>query len=101
MKNRAKNSKKSLHPGSLEPGSPEKPPGNRKLSPCKLWLFRLTGVFLLPFLVLGLAEIGLRLAGYGYSTAFFKPVRIGQSDYLVENDKFGLRFFPPALARSP
>jgi len=46
-------------------------------------------------------EVGLRVAGYGYSTKFFRPLRIGQEDYLVENDKFGLRFFPPSMARSP
>lgn len=43
----------------------------------------------------------LRLCGYGYSTHFFKPLRIGGADFLVENDKFGLRFFPPELARLP
>jgi tetratricopeptide (TPR) repeat protein len=45
--------------------------------------------------------VGLRVRGYGYPTSFFKRIRIRNEDYFVENDKFGLRFFPPALARSP
>lgn len=56
---------------------------------------------LVPLLVLGGAELALRLAGYGHTTSFFKPVKIKGKDFLVENDKFGLRFFPPELARSP
>jgi tetratricopeptide (TPR) repeat protein len=64
-------------------------------------LFRLLAVLLVPVLLLGGAELVLRLAGCGYSTHFFKPLRIGGEDFLVENDKFGLRFFPPELARLP
>jgi tetratricopeptide (TPR) repeat protein len=59
------------------------------------------GLILSPLLLLTLAELALRVAGYGYSTAFFKPLRIGNQDCLVENDKFGVRFFPPELARIP
>ncbi len=65
------------------------------------WFFRLVALVLVPLLVLGLLEAALRLGGYGYRTSFFRPLRIGQEDYLVENDQFGLRFFPPALARIP
>src|SRR5882672_3497176 len=71
-----------------------------KLSPLKLWCFRFGALLLVP-LLLGGVELGLRLAGYGYPTAFFKRIQIGNEECLVENDKFGLRFFPPALARSP
>jgi tetratricopeptide (TPR) repeat protein len=56
---------------------------------------------LAPLLVLGVLEAGLRVGGYGYPTSFFKRIRIGNEDVFVENSKFGLRFFPPALARSP
>ena len=52
-------------------------------------------------LVFGSLELGLRLAGYGFPTGFFKTIRIGSEDCLVENDRFGLRFFPSGLARSP
>lgn len=70
-------------------------------TPGRQWLFRMAAMVLLPLLVLGSLEIGLRLAGYGYRTTFFRPYRIGGEDFLVENEKVGLRFFPPELVRSP
>jgi len=73
----------------------------KSLSPGRLWTFRLIAFLVIPLLLLGGLELGLRLAGYGYPTSFFKRARIGSQDYLVDNDKFGLRFFPPGLARSP
>jgi tetratricopeptide (TPR) repeat protein len=69
--------------------------------PGRQWLFRITAAVLLPLLVLGGLEIGLRLAGYGYRTTFFRPYRIRGEEFLVENEKIGLRFFPPQLVRSP
>ena len=47
------------------------------------------------------AEIVLRLCGYGYATTFFKPLSIQGHPFLVDNDKFGLRFFPASMARIP
>ena len=55
----------------------------------------------LPLLLLGGLELGLRLAGYGYSTGFFEKIRAGDKDYFVNNENFSLRFFPPQLARWP
>ncbi len=52
-------------------------------------------------LALALAEVVLRLASFGYSPAFFKTIQREGETVLVENDRFGWRFFPPALARSP
>ncbi|HEX4348757.1 MAG TPA: hypothetical protein VH251_00145, partial [Verrucomicrobiae bacterium] len=43
----------------------------------------------------------MRLIGYGYPTSFFVQTKINGQDYFVPNDKFGYRFFPPALARTP
>jgi tetratricopeptide (TPR) repeat protein len=74
---------------------------NPKLSRGRKWLFGLTVTVFAPLLLLCVVEAGLRIAGYGYPTSFFKPLRIKNEDFFVENDKFGLRFFPPALARSP
>lgn len=65
------------------------------------WLFRLIAVFVLPLLLLGGLEAALRLAGYGYPTGFFKKIRVGGKDYLINNEDFSLRFFPPLLARWP
>ena len=33
--------------------------------------------------------------------AFLKKIQIGADEYFVNNDDFGLRFFPPQLARFP
>ena len=54
-----------------------------------------------PLLVLGGLEGVLRLSGYGYSTALFEKVRVGGEDFLMNNETFSLRFFPPELARWP
>jgi tetratricopeptide (TPR) repeat protein len=52
-------------------------------------------------LLLAGLEGALRLGGYGFPTSFFKHLTIAGQPRLVENDKFGLRFFPPALVRFP
>lgn len=72
-----------------------------KLTPFRKWLFRVLAGVILPLLVLVILEGALRLAGYGYPTGFFKPMRIGGQAMLVENDRFGFRFFPPDIARTP
>jgi tetratricopeptide (TPR) repeat protein len=46
-------------------------------------------------------ELILRVAGVGYPTSFFLPQQINGRRVFVENDRFGLRFFPPELARNP
>jgi tetratricopeptide (TPR) repeat protein len=75
-------------------------PGSRP-SAAKLWLFRLAALLLVPLVLLGAAELMLRLAGYGYPTGFFRHEKIGDTDWLVANDEFGRRFFPSGLARIP
>jgi tetratricopeptide (TPR) repeat protein len=64
-------------------------------------MYRLMALVLVPLLVLGTIEVALRLSGYGYPTSFFLPAKINGQDYYVSNDRFGYRFFPPALARTP
>jgi len=56
---------------------------------------------LLPALFLIVLEIGLRVAGIGHPTSFFLHQTIQGKDYLVENDRFGWRFFGSDMARSP
>ncbi len=62
---------------------------------------RLSAMILVPLFVLGVAELGLRLAGYGYDTSYFRRIRIQRQDYYVPNGRFGYRFFPAAIARTP
>ena len=66
-----------------------------------LWLFRIFTPIAILLLVIGGLELALRLCGYGYPTSFFLKTEIGGKDYYVSNDRFGYRFFPPALARTP
>jgi tetratricopeptide (TPR) repeat protein len=71
------------------------------LSPRRRWVFRIIALVCVPLLVLGGLETALRLAGYGYDTNFFKTIRIGGRKFLVDNESFSLRFFPPQLMRWP
>lgn len=97
-----KHSKASIEPVG-EPHSAGSPSHDAlvPLSTKKKVLFTIVGFVLLPLLVLVVAEFALRAGGYGYSSSFFKPITIGNEAMLVENEKFGLRFFPPEMARSP
>ncbi len=54
---------------------------------------------MLPLPLLAGVELLLRVEGYGHSTDFFKKATIAGQDYFVQNDQFGLSFFPAALAR--
>jgi tetratricopeptide (TPR) repeat protein len=73
----------------------------RPLSRRRLWLFRFTAAILLPLLLFGALELMLRVAGYGYPTSFFVRTRINGEEFYVPNDRFGFRFFPPEIARTP
>jgi tetratricopeptide (TPR) repeat protein len=64
-------------------------------------MFRLAALMLVPLLAFGGLEAALRLAGYGHRTSFFERIRIGQREFLVNNENFSLRFFPPQLMRWP
>ena len=71
------------------------------LSGRKLWGFRLLALIGVPLLFFGLLELGLRLGGFGYPTAFLlKSTNHGEMTY-VQNNQFGWRFFGPRAARQP
>lgn len=67
----------------------------------RLWLFRILALVAVPALLLGLAELSLRVLGYGYPVDYFVTREIQGKEMLTENPRFGFRFFPPGLARSP
>ena len=54
---------------------------------------------LAPLLAMGGVEAGLRLCGYGQPTAFL--IRAEGRDTYTTNERYGWRFFPRALARTP
>jgi tetratricopeptide (TPR) repeat protein len=66
----------------------------------RLWLMRFSVMIFVPLLALGSIEIGLRLAGYGYDTSYFRRIQINGHNFYVPNEKFSYRFFPPAIARA-
>jgi tetratricopeptide (TPR) repeat protein len=70
-------------------------------APRRRWAFRLAAATLIPALVLVAVELALRLAGLGYPTGFFLETTRNGQRVLIENSRFGWRFFPPHLARTP
>ena len=68
--------------------------------PRRRWAFRLLALAIVP-LMLVVVELALRVGGYGFPTGFFKPLKIGNEGYLVQNEEFGLRFFPREISRKP
>jgi len=83
------------------PAAPSKPPATAPLSRSRRWLFRVVAMVLVPVLFLATLEAGLRLAGFGHPMSFFLPMKIAGQDCLVENRRFGWRFFGPDMARAP
>lgn len=86
-------------PTKVQPTTP--PPAGGLASPRRRWLFRFAAMTLVPLVLLVGLELILRLAGYGYRTDFFLPLRIGDEDYLVQNEDFSRRFFPGEVSRQP
>src|ERR1039457_4274424 len=84
-----------MHPPEVTAMIPTTPVSRRRL-----WLMRLFAMIFVPLLVLGGIELGLRLAGYGYDTGFLSRIEINGHKFYVPNEKFGYRFFPPAIART-
>ena len=90
----------------LRSGTGEAPPADERFTPesgkrWRKWIIRLLALLLVTVLPLCGLEVILRMAGYGYSAGLFKSLRIGGEEFLVENDSFSFRFFPPELARTP
>jgi tetratricopeptide (TPR) repeat protein len=65
----------------------------------KKWAARFTLAIATPLAVLALVELVLHLAGFGNPTGFLLPASGGRS--LVQNNRFGWRFFGPQMSRLP
>ncbi len=65
----------------------------------RLWLFRIAALILVPAALLLAAEAALRLAGAGEPTGFLVPAAV--EEHHTPNQKYGWRFFPRPLARTP
>jgi len=62
------------------------------------WIGRGIALAIVPTLLLA-AELGLRLAGFGYPTDYFLHEERG--DFYGRNHRFGWRFFPRSMATVP
>lgn len=56
-------------------------------------------LLLMPLIAVGVLEGALRVVGFGYDSGFF--VSIEGTNAVMTNDRFGWRYFPPAIARVP
>ncbi|MCZ2080396.1 MAG: tetratricopeptide repeat protein [Bryobacteraceae bacterium] len=63
------------------------------------WIPRIALIFLAPVAAFVLLEAVLRISDYGFATQFF--VQAAQPGEYTTNQRFGERFFPKALARTP
>jgi tetratricopeptide (TPR) repeat protein len=77
------------------------PSASQPPSRARLRLFKLILLLVPPLVLPGVIEVGLRLGGFGYPTSFFVRQKIDGADYYVTNERFGYRFFPSAIARTP
>lgn len=71
------------------------------LSRRKLWFFRLLLAIGVPVIFLGMIEVSLRVAGFGYPTGFLLSSQQDGRPVFVQNNWFGWRFFGAAMARIP
>jgi tetratricopeptide (TPR) repeat protein len=53
----------------------------------------------IPFLLLAIVEVALRLTGVGYNPHFIVHQRVGEAECWVRNPSFSWRFFPRPMAR--
>jgi tetratricopeptide (TPR) repeat protein len=67
----------------------------------KLWCFRLLLSVVAPIGFVGMVELILRLAGFGFPTQFLLSSQRDGQRVLVQNNQFGWRFFGAAMARIP
>jgi len=73
--------------------------GPPRISSWRRTVLRLALALLVPAVLLALAETGLRVCGYGYSTRFFE--KTGDGDTLTTNPKFAWQFYPRETSTAP
>jgi hypothetical protein len=70
----------------------------RRVTP---WVTRVAMMVVSPLLFFVILEAVLRLAGFGNPTGFFLSRELRGKDHLIQNDRFGWRFFGREQSRSP
>lgn len=76
-------------------------PTSAGLTKRKMWIFRLLLLGCIPLVFILLLELVLRLISFGYPTGFFLPSERDGQQVVVQNNRFGWRFFNAAIARMP
>src|ERR1017187_9393662 len=67
----------------------------------RFWLPRIATAILVPILLLGAMELGLRLLGVGYSTDLTQPCTVQGRPAACYNLFFPAPFFPPGMIKTP
>lgn len=80
-------------PAKTKQAPPRPPTGLR------LWLFRILAATVVPVLLLLLAELSLRVVGYGSDPDAIVRCQVDGRDAYCDNGKFTWRFFPRSIAR--
>ena len=101
MSNRRKRSAASANIPKVPAQDKAALPATSRAIGWRLWAFRLLALVAAPALFFCLVELVLRLAGFGYPTAFLLPASLNGQKIFVQNNRFSRRFFRPALARLP
>jgi hypothetical protein len=65
----------------------------------RLWVSRFLMMILIPPVLLGLLELGLRTFGYGFKTSPMIPYRLNGRPFFCDNLRFPWRFFSPEISR--
>ncbi|MBN1900879.1 tetratricopeptide repeat protein [Candidatus Sumerlaeota bacterium] len=84
--------------GEIAPGAPNK---SKSLKGWRRWGFPLICLLFIPFFIFLVFEICLRILDFGYPAAFYNKSKFDGKIFFTENKKFGWRFFPRSIARSP
>lgn len=64
-------------------------------------LFAIVGTIVAAAAIFVFGELLLRAFAYGYPSRFYLQKKINASAAVVDNPRFGWRFFPPTIARRP
>ncbi|HWD94347.1 MAG TPA: tetratricopeptide repeat protein [Verrucomicrobiae bacterium] len=83
------------------PKSKSSAPVAPRLSRRRAWCFRILALLGAPLVILGVLELILRVAGFGYPAAFLLPSENHGQKTWVQNNQFGWRFFGAQMARLP
>jgi tetratricopeptide (TPR) repeat protein len=75
------------------------PENEPRITPRRRRLYRALALVVVPLVLLGALEGGLRLAGFGYSTRWV--IRHGEGNAWIPNHAFTWPYLGPALGRAP